>query len=221
MQRLGARLALVALGGIGAEFVEGRVDHLDGIRAALHLDDRRLVEGLAERLGVDRRRGDHDFQLGAFVAQGAQVPEEDVDVERPLVRLVDDDRVVLAQQGVALHFGEQHAIRQKLYDRVTCRLIVEPDLAPDLAPPLHPQFLGHAARHGERGHAAGLRARDAAQCAAARGEAHLGDLRGLAGPCLAREDHHRMCPDGRGDFLHARRDRQLGRKLQAERERFV
>ena len=61
VERLGARLAFVALGGIGAEFIQRRVDDFDRIGAALDLNDRRIVERFAESLRVDRRRGDDDF----------------------------------------------------------------------------------------------------------------------------------------------------------------
>ena len=221
VQRLGLRLAFVALGGVGTELVERRVDHLHRIRAALDLDDRRVVERLAEGFRVDRRRGDHDLQLGALVAQGAQMPEEEIDVERAFVRLVDDDRVVAAQERIALHLGEQHAVGEKLDDRIAGGLVVEPDLTADLAAPLHAEFLGHAARDRERGHAAGLRARDAPQRTAPGGEAHFRNLRGFARPGFTRENDHLVRLDRGRDLLHARRDRQFGRELQAEGKGFV
>ena len=145
--------------------------------------------------------------------------EEEVDVERALVRLVDDDRVVVAEHRVALHFGKEHAIGEKLHDGVARGLVVEPDFAADFAAPLDPEFLRHAARDGERGDAARLRAGDAARDTATGREAHLRDLRRFAGAGLTGENHHRIILDGRGDFLRARGDRQLGWKLETERER--
>ena len=221
VERLGARLAFVTFGRVGAEFVERCVNDLDGIGAALHLDDRSVVERLAKGLGIDRRGGDDDLQLGPFVAQRAQVPEEEVDVQRALVRLVDDDRVVVAQHRVALHFREQHAVGEKLHDRVARGLVVEPDFAADFAAPLHAEFLGHAPRDGERGDAPRLRAGDAAVRATARGEAHFRNLGGFAGAGFAGENHDLVRLNRRGDLLGTRSDRQLGWKLEAERERSI
>ena len=42
--------------------------------------------------------------------QPVQVAEQEVDVQAALVRLVDDDRVVAAQQPVAPDLGEQQAV---------------------------------------------------------------------------------------------------------------
>ena len=149
------------------------------------------------------------------------MPEEEVDVQRALVRLVDDDRVVAAQQRIALHLGEQHAVGEKLDDRVTRGLVVETDLAPDLAPPLHAEFLGHAARDGQRRHAPRLRTGDAPERAAPGGEAHFRNLRGFARARFPRENHHLVRLDRSRDLLHARGDRQFGRELQAEGKGFV
>ena len=76
------------------------VAHLHRIRAPADLDDRRVAEVPGEALRVDRRRGDDDLQVGAAGQQLGEIAEEEVDVEAALVRLVDDDRVVLAQLAV-------------------------------------------------------------------------------------------------------------------------
>ena len=80
------------------------------------------------------------------------MPEEEVDVQRSLVRLVEDDRVVVPQHRIALHFGEEHAVGQKLDHRRRSRLVVETNLAAHLASPRDAQLLRHSDL-GSRGHA--------------------------------------------------------------------
>ncbi|OQB91636.1 MAG: hypothetical protein BWX86_01972 [Verrucomicrobia bacterium ADurb.Bin122] len=219
MQRLGARVGLVVAGGVVAHLVERRVDRLNRVRAPGDLDDGRAVEGLAEGLRVDRRGGDDDFQLGPHEAQVAQMAEQEVDVERAFVGLVEDDGVVAAQLRVALHLGEQHAVGEKLDARVGGGLVAETDLAADLAAPLDAELLGHASRDRERGHAARLRAGDASALAAARRETHFRNLRGFAGARLAGQDHHLVLLDRGHDLLGPAADRQLGREIQTEAKR--
>jgi len=216
VQRLGLGLGLVALGRVAAQRVERSVDHLHRIGAPGDLHDRRVVEGLREGLGVDRGGGDDDAQLGSLETQVAQVAEEEVDIERTLVRLVQDDGVVGAQQRVALDLGKQHAVGHELHHRVARSAVVEADLAPHLAPPLDVQFLGHAAGNRKRGDAPRLRARDLPTRTRPGGETHLGNLRGLSRAGLAREDDHLVLAQQLDDFVRAGADRQLGRKFDAK-----
>ena len=216
VERLRPRHRLVVGRGIGAELVQWRVDHLDRIEPAGNLDDGRVVEGPGKSLGVDRRRGDDRPQLGPAEAELAQVAEQEINIERALVGLVDDQGVVLPEQRVALQLGEQHAVGEVFDDGLGRGVVGEPDLAADFAAPWHAQLLRHPARNRQRGHPARLRAGDAAGGAAAGGEAHLGNLRRLAGSGFARQDQHRVPLDGRRDFLRPRADGQLGGKIQAE-----
>ena len=54
------------------------------------------------------------FRSGRRGQQPLEVAEQEVDVEAALVRLVDDDRVVAAQQPVALDLGQQDAVGHQL-----------------------------------------------------------------------------------------------------------
>ena len=47
-----------------------------------------------------------------------KVAEQKVDVQRTLVGLVDDQRVVLIEEAIVLRFGEQHAVGHHLDERV-------------------------------------------------------------------------------------------------------
>ncbi len=91
---------------------------LDREHAARDLDHRRRAlragEVLRKAIGVDRGRGDDHLQIGPARQDLAQVAEQEVDVQAALVRLVDDQRVVGAQQRVALRLGEQDAVGHQL-----------------------------------------------------------------------------------------------------------
>ena len=75
------------------------VADLHRVGAAGDLDDGGGValgvgEVLRERLRVNGCGGDNHLQIRALRQQPLQVPEQKIDVQRTLVRLIDDDRVV-------------------------------------------------------------------------------------------------------------------------------
>jgi hypothetical protein len=79
---------------------------------------------LGKALGVDGRRRDDHLQIRPLRQDLAQVAEQEVDVEAALVRLVDDDRVVGAQQRIVLRLGQQDAVGHQLDRRArptSCR----------------------------------------------------------------------------------------------------
>ena len=76
---------------------ERLIPDLDGVGAARHLDDRGIAESGGELGGVDGGRGDDQMKVVATFDESPQVTEQEVDVERPFVGFVDDDRVVPTQ----------------------------------------------------------------------------------------------------------------------------
>ena len=111
------------------------VAHLHRIEPATDLDHgRRLAvarEMLGKALGVDGCRRDDHLQIRPLRQDLAQVADQEVDVEAALVRLVDDDRVVGAQQRIILRLGQQDAVGHQLDRRPGRHRVVEPDLIPD------------------------------------------------------------------------------------------
>ena len=84
-----------------------------------------------EPLGVDGGGGDDDLEVGSARQQLLEVAEDEVDVEAALVRLVDDQRVVLPQHPVALDLGEQDAVGHQFDEGVVAGAGGEPDLVAD------------------------------------------------------------------------------------------
>ena len=77
------------------EEVLGPIAHFNRISAARHLDDRCAPEVLGKTLRIDGRRGDDDFQVRAPGRELLHIAQQKIDVETALVRLVDDQRVVV------------------------------------------------------------------------------------------------------------------------------
>jgi len=179
-------LVLIVFRVVPAQRIERGVDHLHGKHAPLDLNHGSAVKGRTKSGGVDRGRGDHDLKVGSPVTKTAQMTEQEVDVQRSLVSLVDDHRVVLAEQRVALHFGEQHAVRQKFNHGGRRRAIVETHLAADLPPPSDTHFFCHATGNGQGGYPTRLGTGNAPPCAAPCREAKLGNLRRLPRARLSR-----------------------------------
>ena len=110
------RLALLVL--LGAARQRAVAD-LDRVGPPGDLDDRggragRSAKCSANRSGSIVAEVMISLRSGPARQQPAEVAEQEVDVQAALVRLVDDDRVVLAQLPVALELGEQDAVGHQL-----------------------------------------------------------------------------------------------------------
>ncbi len=186
---------------------------LDRVEAPADLDDRRVAEGLGELLRVERRRGDDELEVGPLVEEPAHDAEKEVDVERALVGLVDDDRVVLVEAVVALRLGEEDAVGHDLDVAVARGPVLEADLVADRPAERLAHLFGDAGGDGHGREAARLGDADAPGDAPPRLEAHLRDLGALAAARLARDDDDAAARRAQGgdDLVGARRDRQLGR----------
>ena len=134
-------------------------------------------------------------------------------LRRPLVRLVDDDRVVAAQVAVALQLGEQDAVGHQLDPAGLRRPVGEPHLVADQVAELGAELVGDPLGHRPRRDPARLGVADHARSAtpATELEADLRQLGGLPRAGLAGDDHDLVVPDRRRDVLAPLADRQLGR----------
>ena len=219
----------VALRGEFVAGVENRVDlirvlagfavsDLDGVRPAGDGHDRcGLAVGVGEvggeSVGVDGGRRDDHLQVGALRQELFQVPEDEVDVEAPLVGLVDDQGVVAAQHPVALDLGEQDAVGHHPDLRAIGDAIGEADGIAHRVAELATEFFGDAFGDRARSHTARLGVADHTADATSGLETQLGDLRALARPGLSRDDHDLVGADDLEQFFSARRDREIRRIL--------
>ena len=121
-------------------------------------------EVLREALGIDRRRGHDHLQVGPARQDLPQVAEQEVDVQAALVRLVDDQRVVGAQQRVALRLGQQDAVGHQLDRRTRLQPVLEAHLVADHLAQRRVQLLRDALGHAAGGDAPRLGVADQARC---------------------------------------------------------
>ncbi len=152
------------------------------------------------------------FRSGRCGRSRDEVPEQEVDVEAALVRLVDDDRVVPAQEAVALDLGQQQAVGDEPDERVVRRLVLEADGVANRRPERDVELVGDSLRDGAGGDATGLRVGDRAVDAPAELEAQLRELGRLARAGLPGDDDDLVCGDGGAQVVEAARDRKLRRK---------
>jgi hypothetical protein len=162
------------------------------------LDDRRvLAEVPGEALGVDRRRGDDHLEVGPVGEDRLQVAEQEVDVEAALVGLVDDDRVVAAQQPVVLDLGEQQPVGHEPDEGVIRGAVGEAHGVADRVAERHLELVGDPLGHRPCRDAPRLGVADDPAHAAPELEADLRQLRRLARPGLARHHHDLVVADRR------------------------
>jgi hypothetical protein len=168
-------------------------------------------------VGIDGGRRDDQLQIRPFGQQLAQKAEQKVDVQAALVRLVDDERVVPAQHGVRLRFGQQNAIGHQLDAGTGREAVVETHLVAHHLAQRRVQLIGNALGHAGGRDAPGLCvANDGALPAqlaifawhllalgAAQGQRHFGQLRGFARAGFTTHDDHLVPHHGRHDFVTA------------------
>ena len=194
--------------------VERAVPDLHRVRATADLDDggRGTVgprEVGREPLRLDGRGGDDHLQVGPAGQELPQVPEEEVDVEAAFMGLVDDDRVVVAQQPVAGELAQQDAVGHQLDRGLRRDPVGEPDRVADGVAQLRLRLLRDALGDAAGGEAAGLGVADHAAHAAAELEADLRQLRRLPGAGLARQDDDLVLGDGPRDLFAPGADGQV------------
>ena len=185
------------------------VTDLDGVGAPGHLQDRGPAEVPGEALRVDGRGGDDELQLGAARQQLREVAEQEVDGQAALVRLVDDEGVVLQQLGVALDLGQQDAVGHDLDQAVLADGVGEADGVADALPELGPEFLRDALGDRPRGDPPRLGVPDPPAQPPPDLQADLRQLGRLARPGLPGDDDHLVLAQRRRDPVLLLADRQL------------
>ena len=220
VDRVGERRLLLVARGVFGVAADRTIAQLDRIQAARHFDHRCAIEVAREALGVNGGGGHDDPELGTARHQAFDVTQQEVDVQAALVRLIQDDRVVLAQFAVALRLGEQDAVGHQLERGARPDLVVEAHLAAHQAAELGADLFGDARGHGACGDSAWLRMADPFPVGSAPHlQQHLRQLRRLSRTGLAADDDHRVALDRRADVVAPRVDRQCGVEADAAHAR--
>ena len=138
------------------DVVVGPVADLDREGAPRYLDHRGVAKVRAEALGVQGRGGDDDAQVWAPGQQPGEIAQQEVDIERALVSLVDDDRVVCLEQSITADGREEHAIGHDRDRGIRTRPVGEADAIPHPFAQGRLEFLGKPLGHRARGNASRL-----------------------------------------------------------------
>ena len=167
---------------------------------------------LLELHRIDCRGRDDELQVAPLGQQRRQIAEQEIDVQTALMRLVDDDRVVLHELRIALDLRQQNTVRHDAQARLRRAFVRETHLIADFLTQRHAHFAGDSFGDGTCGKPARLRVHDLpAVRTAPQLKQDLRQLRGLAGTRLSGDDHHLARLDGFGDFVASRGNRQFGR----------
>ena len=151
------------------------------------------------------------FRSSASLDEASEVAEEEVDVEGALVGLVDDDRVVATQVGIARQLGQQDAVGHRLDEGAVADLVGEAHAVADEFADGGAELVGDPCRDRSGRKPSGLGVADHCVDAPAEFEAELRDLGRLARSGLARDHDDLVVTNRVEDLLAARRDRQVGR----------
>ena len=201
--------------GLAAVFVRhrGPPADFDRKRPPGNFNHRRRAVGRgkvgAETGGVDRGRGDDQLQVPPLRQQTLQIPDEKIDIQRPLVGLVQNDRIVLVQVRVALGFGQEDAVGHQFDVGLQREGLGEANFEAHVAAQGRGQLLGDPCRYAAGGNAAGLRVADQAVDPPAQLQTNLRQLRRLARARLAADDDHLVVADGDAYLVASGRDRQI------------
>ena len=163
-----------------------------------------------EAFRIQCRRGNDELQIGTARQHLAQVTQQKIDIERALVRFVDDDGVVIFQQWIMMYLGQQDTVGHQLDAGVGRHLVVEAHLVADQPAQFRFQLVRDTRAHRTRRHSSWLSMSDHAEHPAPQAQTNFGQLRGLAGTGLAANNNDLMFFDGLRQFLAPRHHGQVG-----------
>ena len=156
---------------------------LDRMEPTGQLDDRAIVQKGRDRTRIEGGRHDDDPEIVARVAGLLAEREAEIAVEAALMKLVEDHRAKVAEQGIGLEPPGQDPLGRDDQPGLALESPLEADVPADLAPDRPSPFGRDPSREGTRGNAARLQQQDGTVDGQRRGYA-----RRLAG--ARRSDHH-------------------------------
>ena len=212
------RLLLLIVLLVGRRFV-GAIAELDRIGSPFDMDDGDAAKVVGEAFGGDGGRGDNQLQVRPARQQTLQIADKEVDIQRPFVRLIKDDGVILPQHAVGGDLCQQNAVGHQLDQAAGRDLIGKTDLEPHQCPDMRIQFIGNAFGHRPRCDAAWLGVADHALNPAPELQAYLGNLRRLARTGRPAKDDDLIVGNRPGDLARLHGHRQICRVADARHRR--
>jgi hypothetical protein len=128
------------------------------ITLPLHLNHGTIIKKLRKHLTVQCRTSDNQFQASFSCDNGLlDQREQNIRIERPLMRLVQNDHIILAQQRITETLSDQNSISHIPQLSIPTRFIIEPDRVAHQVAQFTLTFETDSLSHRNRGHSARLR----------------------------------------------------------------
>ena len=146
-------------------------------------------------LWINRRRRDDHFQVRPPDNQALHITEQKINIQGTLMRLVDNQRVVLPERRIAVRLREQDAVCHYLDEGRIIGAVVETNFVGHRMAARLLQFLGKPGRQTACSDPSRLGAANHAVHAAPQLQTNLRQLGCLAGTSFTAQDHHLMLAD--------------------------
>ena len=163
---------------------------------------------LAESFGIDRGRRDDQVQIRATRERLLEVSQQEINVQRSFVGLVQDNDFVLIQEAITLRLGQQNAVGHQLDQRIAIGLVLKANLEADLPAQRHAQLLGQPGPNAAGGDPPRLRVPDDPQPAQTGRQTDFGQLRRFARAGFPGHDQRLMLPQRPFNLLTMIQNRQ-------------
>ena len=109
-----------------------------------------MIEMARETFRVDGCGGNDNFQVRAARQELFQIAQQKINVQAALVRLINNDGVILHQQAILLDFRQQDTVGHQLNHGVFADVVAEADFITDTATRLALQLFGNTVSDGAR-----------------------------------------------------------------------
>ncbi len=159
---------------------------------------------------IQCRRSNNQFQIRPSWQNLLEVAQQKIDIQRALMRFVDNDCVVILQQRIMVYLGQQDAVGHQFDTGVGRYFVIETYFVADQPAEFGFQLLRDACCHRACRHASGLGMPDYAQHTASQTQAYLRDLSGFARARLATHDDDLMLFDSLSQLFAPCHHRQVG-----------
>ena len=171
---------------------------------------------LGKSISVNRGRSDDDLEIWPARQYLTQIAQQEIDVQRALVGLVNNDRVIGLQQRIGLRFGQQNTVGHQFDRGIPAEPVLKTHFETHYLTQRSLQFFRNALGHRRRCNSAWLGVANEfaalgrlaiGQCGGViaqpppHGQRNLGQLRGFPRTCFTADDHHLMLCYGVRDFL--------------------
>ena len=162
--------------------VDGRITDLNRVGPAGNGEDRGMVKMPGKDRGIDGGAGDNQFEIGPFRQQVLEKSKEKIDIQAPLMGLVNDNHPVFAEQRIVSGLRQQHPVGHEFDPGISAGLVVKADLVANQSAisAVFFQLLADPFRHRDGGHPTRLGATDEFFPCRIQLQAELRELGGLS-----------------------------------------